>query len=125
MALRERPNTAMRGDTAEALAEKFLIAQGLRTQCKNYRCKLGEIDLIMMQGDTLIFVEVRLRNNPNFSTAAESVTARKQQKIIRAAQLYLQQKQLTDRIACRFDIVAFSDNHPDATPEWIPNAFGC
>jgi putative endonuclease len=117
--------TSLQGNTAEMLAEKFLTQQGLRTLCKNYRCKLGEIDLIMMQGDTLVFVEVRLRSNSRFSSAAESVTGRKQQKIIRAAQVYLQQTQLTEQISCRFDVVALTRNEANAIPEWIPNAFDC
>ena len=108
------------GAQAEARAEKFLQAQGLITRVKNYRCKQGEIDLVMMQHDELIFVEVRLRSHRQFANAAESVTISKQQKIIKAAQHYLQEHRLTDRINCRFDVIAFSDN---GVPEWIKNAF--
>lgn len=122
---RHTQQTALDGRSAETLAEQFLLAQGLRTQCKNYSCKLGEIDLVMLHHETLVFVEVRLRTNPYFSSAAESVTWRKQQKIIRTAQVYLQQRQLTEGIACRFDVIAFTKGHLHTTPDWIQNAFGC
>jgi putative endonuclease len=109
------------GSAAEARAELFLQQQGMITQEKNYRSKQGEIDLIMMQDDEIIFVEVRLRSHRQFATAAESVTSGKQQKIIRTAHHYLQQHQLTEKAHCRFDVIAFSDNH--SSPEWIKNAF--
>lgn len=112
------------GALAEASAETFLLRQGLVKRAKNYRCKLGEIDLIM-QHDTahetiLVFVEVRLRSHTGFANAAESVTYRKQQKIIKTAQYYLQQNHLTNTANCRFDVIAFSDN---GNPEWIKDAF--
>lgn len=110
----------LRGAAMEDRAESFLCAQGLVKKDRNYRCKLGEIDLIMLHQDTLVFVEVRLRSHRQFANAAESVTASKQRKIIKTAHYYLQQHQLTDKINCRFDVVAFSDtNHP----EWIKDAF--
>jgi putative endonuclease len=108
------------GAQAEQAAEHFLHKQGLKTVAKNYRCKLGEIDLIMAQHDELIFVEVRLRRHSQFANAAESVTITKQHKIIKAAQYYLQEHQLTDKINCRFDVIAFGKNNE---PEWIKNAF--
>lgn len=108
------------GTQAELHAEKFLQKQGLVTQAKNYRCKAGEIDLIMKQRDELVFVEVRLRRHKQFANAAESVTISKQQKIIKAAQHYLQEHQLTDTANCRFDVIAFSEK---SEPEWIQNAF--
>jgi putative endonuclease len=108
------------GALAEARAEAFLQQQGLVKCAKNYRCKLGEIDLIMQHDDTLVFIEVRLRTHTGFANAAESVTIRKQQKIIKTAQYYLQQYQLTDKANCRFDVIAFSDN---GAPEWIKDAF--
>lgn len=108
------------GAVAEQRAEIFLQEKGLVIREKNYRCKLGEIDLIMQHGDSLVFVEVRLRTHQAFAGAAESVTIRKQQKIIKTAQYYLQQHQLTDKAHCRFDVIAFGEN---TTPEWIKDAF--
>lgn len=113
--------TSSPGGAAELRAEQFLQRQGLVTRSKNYRSKQGEIDLVMMHRDEIIFVEVRLRNHRQFATAAESVTPGKQRKIIQTAQCYLQQHQLTEKANCRFDVIAFSDNHSD--PEWIQNAF--
>jgi putative endonuclease len=118
-----KPNTPTNqtsGALAEARAEAFLVAQGLVKHAKNYRCKLGEIDLIMQHEDTLVFIEVRLRSHSSFANAAESVTIRKQQKIINTAQYYLQEHNLTDKAHCRFDVIAFSHNDQ---PEWIKNAF--
>ena len=108
------------GSIAEDRAETFLREHGLVILAKNYRCKLGEIDLIMQHADMLVFIEVRLRTHQAFANAAESVTIRKQQKIIKTAQHYLQQHQLTDKANCRFDVIAFSDN---GNPEWIKDAF--
>ncbi len=117
----ENPATLNSGAQAEARAEQFLLKQGLKTRAKNYRCKMGEIDLIMTHNDELIFVEVRLRNHPQFANAAESVTIRKQSKIIRAAERYLQEHHLSETAHCRFDVIAFS--RTDGEPEWIQNAF--
>jgi putative endonuclease len=108
------------GARAEQLAQDYLVRQGLVKCAQNYRCKLGEIDLIMRHADTLVFIEVRLRKNNQFANAAESVTLSKQRKIINTAQYYLQQHQLTDKVNCRFDVVAFDKA---LQPEWIKNAF--
>ena len=127
MIFRHRPSatTSEKGLAAEARAEKFLRSKGLQTSDKNYRCKSGEIDLIMRDGDTLVFVEVRLRSNHRFETAAESVNFRKQHKIIKAAQHYLLEKCLTDKLPCRFDVVAINNEiDSEREFEWITNAFG-
>ena len=106
------------GQEAERHAADFLQKQGLRLVERNYRCRLGEIDLIMEQGGTLVFVEVRLRRNPNFGGAAASITQRKQSKLIHAAQHYLQQQ--PKHPPCRFDALLL-DGHEI---EWIKDAFG-
>jgi putative endonuclease len=109
------------GEQTERRAEQFLQLHHWHTRARNYRCKVGEIDLIMEQGNQLIFVEVRLRSHREFAHASESVTLSKQKKIIKAAQRYLQEHRLTDKAYCRFDVVAFSAI--DSEPEWIQNAF--
>lgn len=118
------PGKSDTGALAEARAETFLLQHGLVKRAKNYRCKLGEIDLIMQHDTahetTLVFIEVRLRTHTAFASATESITRSKQQKIIKTAQYYLQQYQLTDKANCRFDVIAFSDN---GNPEWIKDAF--
>ena len=116
------------GANAEAQAEVFLHAQGLVTRTKNYRCKLGEIDLIMLQktalGTTFVFVEVRLRTNKRFAHAVETVDYRKQQKIIRTATRFLQEQRLFDKVACRFDVIALDQTGTAPPIQWIQNAFG-
>lgn len=116
------------GAQAEAQAEAFLVQQGLVTRTRNYRCKLGEIDLIMLhknaRGTTLVFVEVRLRTNKRFAPALETVDYRKQQKIIKTATRFLQEQKLYDKVACRFDVVALDQTGTAPPIQWIQNAFG-
>jgi putative endonuclease len=111
-----------KGEEAESLAAAFLQKQGLVFLERNFRCKAGEIDLIMRDGDTLVFVEVRLRSNRFFAQAAESVNWNKQQKLIKTAQFYLQQHKLFDKVSCRFDVIAI-DSKQIKLCDWIPNAF--
>lgn len=106
------------GQEAENLAAEFLQGQGLRLVARNYRCRMGEIDLIMEDRGTLVFVEVRLRKNNHFGGAAASITPHKQGKLIRAAQHYLQQQ--TRQPPCRFDALLLEGGKM----EWIKDAFG-
>ena len=110
---------ALLGQTAEAHAERFLESQGLKRVARNWRCRFGEIDLIMRDQQTLVFVEVRMRSSANFGGAAASVTASKQRKLLAAAKLYL--SALPELPRCRFDVIALADNR--AAPEWIQSAF--
>lgn len=119
---RKDTDKSAKGAQAEMLAEQFLQTRGLVFLERNYRCAAGEIDLIMREGATLVFVEVRLRSNRYFAQAAETVNYRKQHKIIRAAQHFLLTRRLTDKFACRFDVVALDKISSDHI-EWIPNAF--
>ena len=112
-------NTKQSGDQAEQRALSYLQRQGLRLRIKNYRCSCGEIDLIMQDHEHLIFVEVRLRLNRHFGNSFETITRKKQQRIIRAALHYLQTQQNAD-YACRFDAIGINNNNKI---EWIKNAF--
>jgi putative endonuclease len=109
------------GAQAEGIAAAFLARHGLKLVEKNYRCRLGEIDLILREGRTLVFVEVRLRRNRDYGGAAASITPHKQGKLLRAARHYLQQ--LGGTPPCRFDVVLLSALE-GIEPEWIRNAFG-
>lgn len=109
------------GAEAEKLAAAFLQRQGLKLLETNYRCRLGEIDLIMQHGGTLVFAEVRLRSNPNFGGAAASITAQKQARLLRAARHYLSGKQ--NHPPCRFDVILLG-SLDGGNIEWIKNAFG-
>ena len=107
------------GQAAEKRAADFLQQQGLTLLITNYRCRLGEIDLIMQDGQELVFVEVRLRRHAAFGGAGESITRHKQQKLTRAATHYLAEH---GSPACRFDAVLLADTVGDKF-EWIRNAF--
>ena len=109
------------GDAAEALARDYLMKHGLRWITSNYRCRIGEIDLIMHDKDYLVFVEVRARASLTFGGALTSITRKKQQKIVKTAQLYLQTNNLHDKQACRFDVISLEGSPPNIT--WIQHAF--
>lgn len=106
------------GRSAEDQAQRYLVRQGLTLVTRNYRCKAGEIDLVMQDGDTLVFVEVRLRRNRHFGGALASVDTRKQRHLVHAAQHYLQYSRWTG--PCRFDVLGM-DGRGDN--DWIRDAF--
>lgn len=111
---------AIDGAAAEARARDHLESQGLRFIAANVRYRLGELDLVMQDARTLVFVEVRSRASMRFGGAAASVDARKQAKLRRAASLYLQQHfGGRDWPVCRFDVVAFEAGEA----RWIKGAF--
>ncbi|HET7773562.1 MAG TPA: YraN family protein [Burkholderiaceae bacterium] len=116
-----RLSTKARGDAAEARARRFLQARGLKHVASNYRIKGGEIDLIMREGEEIVFVEVRARSHRGYGGAAASISAGKQQRILLAAQHWLQQ-QRTPQPACRFDCVLIDG--PEAELTWLRAAFG-
>jgi putative endonuclease len=108
--------------SGEDLAEEWLRARGYRTVARNWRIKLGEIDLICMHGDTLVFVEVKARMNDDFGGPELSVGFRKQQKLRRVAEAYLHFKRpRCDE--CRFDVVAVSGGFDRPEIKHFPNAF--
>jgi putative endonuclease len=115
-----RKLTKASGKLAEALSADYLQARGLRLIERNYRCRLGEIDLILADGPTLVFAEVRLRRNRDFGGAAASITAAKRQRILRAARHYLSGR---PERPCRFDAILLDALDPDHI-EWIKDAFG-
>jgi putative endonuclease len=116
-------DTTVRGREAEALACQYLTEQGLRISMRNYRCARGEIDLIMRDGDTVVFVEVRFRRSSRFGGGAESVDRRKQSRLIETASHYLQAHGVGPEMPARFDVVALSPGDDRQIIEWIPNAF--
>ncbi len=116
------------GKCAEDQALAFLERQGLILRERNYACKSGEIDLVMQENDTLVFVEVRYRKSARFGSAEESVGYQKQQRLMRTAAHYLQTFKLTDKHPCRFDIItaqpAVDGNTGTPVACWLKNAFG-
>ena len=104
------------GRSWEQAAQAYLQGHGLLPVEANFRCKLGEIDLIMRDGDSLVFVEVRQRAAGSQVSAAASISPAKIRRLIRAAQVYLQG--FTRLPPCRFDVIAIDGGHV----EWLRNA---
>lgn len=113
----------LQGKLAEEVAAKFLQSQGLSILQRNFLCKLGEIDLIAQDTTSLVFVEVRFRKSAAFGGALASVTPSKQAKLRRTAEYFL--LSYASLPACRFDILALSNNSQGQpqVDNWIQNAF--
>ncbi|MCE5361030.1 YraN family protein [Candidatus Igneacidithiobacillus taiwanensis] len=112
--------TQQKGKIHEARAQALLQARGMQAVEQNFRCRSGEIDLIAQDRDSLVFVEVRSRAHDRQGNAAASIGPRKQQRIIRAAQVYLLRHPQYQSWPCRFDVVSFDGNEEG---EWIRDAF--
>lgn len=111
------------GTYAEDQACQFLETKGLILLEKNFTCRMGEIDLIMQDGDHIVFVEVRSRSRTDYGRAGESVNRVKQQKIIRTATFYLQKRHWLNTKHGRFDVVAIHFSNGNMTMDWFKNAF--
>lgn len=109
------------GYKAENIALKFLKKNGLTLKENNYRCKLGEIDLIMIDGLYLVFIEVKMRKSNDFGGALASITITKQQKIKKTASLYLLHNHYYDKYPVRFDVITIQGTPPKI--DWLKNAF--
>jgi len=107
------------GERAEQLAAAYLGEKGLALIEANYRCRRGEIDLVLRDGDTIVFAEVRLRTSAEFGGAAYSVDRRKQARLIAAARSWLAGK---SEAPCRFDVVLL-DRLDASRIDWIKDAF--
>ena len=105
------------GSAAESAAADFLARQGLAIVARNYRTRMGEIDLVARDGEVLVFVEVRMRSSDRYGGGAESIGAHKQARIVAAARQYL--SRLRREPPCRFDVVTLDSGHP----EWMRAAF--
>ncbi|HEX7012689.1 MAG TPA: YraN family protein [Steroidobacteraceae bacterium] len=117
---RLRKQTGARGEDA---ALEHLRAAGLKLVERNYRCRGGEIDLVMLEGATLVLVEVRWRSSMQFGGAAASVTWRKQQRLARAARSLLDRRPDLRRYPARFDVVAIDTAEGRVEINWIKGAF--
>ncbi len=110
-------STVSKGAAAEQVAAEYLLGQGLQLVTRNFRCRGGEIDLIMRDGATLVFVEVRARSRAEFGGAAESISATKRGRIILAARHYLARHGVD--APCRFDAVLLQAGRL----QWLRAAF--
>ena len=120
---RDSPINLSRGRKAEDIACTRLQQAGLALTTRNYRSPFGEIDLVMQERDTLVFVEVRYRARGDFGSAAETVDARKQARLRATAEHYRQNTPRASKKACRFDIVAITGDSEDADFRWLRNVF--
>lgn len=109
------------GDRGERRAEDWLVKQGLRRVERNWSCRHGEIDLVMRDGEALVFVEVRLRSPRGYASGAQSVNWHKQRRLAQAASMYLVKHPAFHTCPCRFDVIGISG--PAGELEWIRNAF--
>ena len=117
------------GDFIEDKAVAYLCSVGLKIVAQNYLCKMGEIDIIAREEKTLIFIEVRYRKDDRFGGSAFSVNKSKQKRVVKAAAHYLQSHRLSNKIACRFDVmaiegkIAFEQTLESSQLNWIKGAF--
>ena len=116
-------NTRGRGQHAEDQAFNFLKRNGLEPLARNYRTPRGEIDLIMQDNDTIVFIEVRARASADYMATLESIDKRKLNNIIFASNHYLQKNNRLNDTPCRFDVVALTGDIHQPKIEWIKNAF--
>ncbi len=113
------------GDIYEQQAVQWIEKRGVRVLNRNFRRKTGEIDIIAVDGEYLVFIEVRSRAPSRFAVAAATVDRKKQLRLVRTAQLFLQCNTALAHRPCRFDVIAFESGRSDdvATPQWIRGAF--
>lgn len=112
------------GESWERYAEDYLARIGLEPLVRNFNCRLGELDLVMKEESTVVFVEVKYRKNSQFGGAISAITAAKRKKLIKTAHFYLQQQGLNEyNTPCRFDVVALEGSTNPPKINWIKNAF--
>jgi putative endonuclease len=111
------------GRKGEAIAEKHLRVSGYRILERNYRTPVGELDLVAMDGETLVFVEVKARRGTLFGAPEEAVGSHKRRQLERAALVYITRKR-KENLPCRFDVVSvMAGPRSDARVEIIKDAF--
>ena len=119
-----RDTTRRIGVNAEQLAFRFLKHNGLRPVCRNFRSRRGEIDLIMLDEECLVFIEVRYRTESSFVSAALTVDSRKQHKLTCAASMFLSMNKTFGNRVCRFDVVGVDrDGYGELSIDWLQDAF--
>lgn len=111
------------GDRFEKVAANYLKGQGVTLISKNFTAKYGEIDLIGLERDILVFFEVRARSSTNLGRPEETVTAQKQQRIRRTADKFLQTNTKYRNTLCRFDVISIVYSDTQHSIDWITNAF--
>jgi uncharacterized protein (TIGR00252 family) len=110
------------GRWAETEAARFLRRHGLRLLARNFRCRHGELDLVMADGDEIVFIEVRYRRDERYGAGFETVTRAKQRRLLVTGQLYLARRG-AEHVPCRFDVVSVSKRNYGPEIHWVRNAF--
>ncbi|CAA0083772.1 Uncharacterised protein [BD1-7 clade bacterium] len=116
-------NTKTIGDYYEDVALDFLKEQGCQLVTRNFHSRRGEIDLIVKDDKTLVFVEVRFRRNPNYGSPLDTVTKDKQVKLTACAQYFLQTQAKYQHYECRFDAISITGDPDHLDIDWIKQAF--
>ncbi|MEZ5460765.1 YraN family protein [Dokdonella sp.] len=111
------------GNHFEDLALAHAQRNGLRLITRNFNCRYGELDLVMREADTIVFLEVRYRRSQSHGGALDSVSASKRERLTRTASLFLQAHPDLARHACRFDVMAISGTQDSPSIDWQRNAF--
>lgn len=113
------------GNAAEDRALAYLTDRGLTLVCRNFLCRMGELDLVMRDKQTLVIVEVRSRENRGYGTAAESITWSKRRRIVRTSNYLLATRAELRRLPVRFDVVTLDSaaDIEEARIEWMRGAF--
>ena len=111
------------GSHWERAAESYLRTQGLKLLQRNFSSRFGEIDLIMRDGQTVVFVEVKYRKSNEHGSGADAVTFHKQERISRTAAWYLVKNPHRAESICRFDVISIDPGENDQGIDWIKNAF--
>ena len=113
-----------KGNLTEQLAQDYLVTQGLTPVDKNYHCRNGEIDLIMLDGDTYVFIEVKYRKNNKFGGALAAISPSKQKKVKHCVTYYLQHVGLNEySTCCRVDVITLDGQISQPKLAWLKNAF--
>lgn len=110
------------GEKAEQVAEEYLISQGLHFVQRNFFCRMGEIDLIFIDQNIIVFIEVRFRANNRHGSAAESLGKTKLKKVRNSASLWLQKNNKT-HYASRFDAILFDEKVDVNHLTWLKAVF--
>jgi putative endonuclease len=118
----DEPQALARGRWAEDQALGYLERQGLRLLARNFRCRFGEIDLVMAEQNLIVFVEVRFRRSEGYGSGFETVTRAKQRRLIATARAYLA-RHASDTAACRFDVMSVTQRHYAPVYLWLKDAF--
>ncbi|MCZ6804557.1 MAG: YraN family protein [Proteobacteria bacterium] len=111
------------GKIAEDIAANYLTRQGLKLIVRNFHCRFGEIDLIGLDREVLVFTEVRYRQNEYHMAVVETIDRHKQRKLVKTSEYYLIKNKTYQSYYCRYDVIAITGGLDKPTIEWIKNAF--